>query len=75
MKCPKCDGNKLAITETVQNEEFTYRRRYCKLCFCMFKSREEVFTGMLPSKKRLTKPQETEFQKTFATDTLKRFWK
>jgi len=75
MKCPNCDGNKLAITETIQNEEFTYRRRYCKLCFCMFKSREEVFTGTLPSKKRLTQPQETEFQKTFVTDTLKRFWK
>jgi hypothetical protein len=41
----------------------------------MFKSREEVFAGALPSKKRLTKPQETEYQKTFATDNLKRFWK
>ena len=75
MKCPKCDGDKIAITETIQSEEFTYRRRYCKLCFCMFKSREEVFTGALPSKKRLTQPQETEYQKTFATDNLKKFWR
>ena len=50
MKCPKCEGDKIAITETIQNEEFTYRRRYCKLCFCIFKTKEEVFTGALPQK-------------------------
>lgn len=75
MNCPKCEGDKIAIVETIQNEEFTYRRRYCKLCFCNFKTREEVFAGAVPSKKRLTQPQDTEYQKTFTTDNLKRFWK
>jgi transcriptional regulator NrdR family protein len=75
LKCPKCEGDKIAITETIQNKEFTYRRRYCKLCFCIFKTKEEVFTGALPQKNRLTTPKETEYQKHFATDNLKRFWR
>jgi transcriptional regulator NrdR family protein len=75
LKCPTCAGDKIAITETIQNEEFTYRRRYCKLCFCIFKTKEEVFTGVVPQKNRLTTPKETEYQKTFTTDNLKRFWR
>jgi hypothetical protein len=34
-----------------------------------------VFIGVVPQKNRLTTPKETEYQKTFATDNLKRFWR
>ena len=74
MKCPKCEKDKIAITETIQNEEFTYRRRYCKLCFCVFKTKEEVFEGALTQKNRLTTPKEKEYQKTYATNALKQYW-
>jgi transcriptional regulator NrdR family protein len=75
MNCPKCEKDKIAITETIQSEGFTYRKRYCKLCFCTFKTKEEVYEGRLPNKKRLTAPKETEYQKQFTTDALKQFWK
>jgi transcriptional regulator NrdR family protein len=75
MKCPKCEGDKIAIVDTIQNEGFTYRRRYCKLCFCTFKTKEEVFAGTLPSKKRLAEPKEKEYQKGFGTSALQQIWR
>ena len=76
MKCPKCQASKITITETIQHEEFTYRRRMCNMCFSLFRTKEEVFKGVLPQKPRkLIEPKQTEYQKHFATDLLKRFWK
>ena len=76
MKCPKCQASKITITETIQHEEFTYRRRMCNMCFTLFRTKEEVYKGVLPQKPRkLTTPVEKEVQKHFATDLLKRFWK
>ena len=75
MKCPACASDKLAIVETIQNEAFTYRRRYCKFCFCNFKTKEDVFEGALPGKKRLTTPKEKEYQKQYATASLQQVWK
>jgi len=76
MKCPKCQASKITITETIQHEEFTYRRRMCNMCFSLFRTKEEVFKGVLPQKPRkLTTPKQTEYQRHFATDLLKRFWK
>jgi hypothetical protein len=45
------------------------------MCFHIFKTKEEVYIGAIPKKKRLTKPVEKEFQKSFSADLLKRFWK
>jgi hypothetical protein len=45
------------------------------MCFHIFKTKEEVYIGAIPKKKRLTKPVEKEYQKNFGTDLLKRFWK
>jgi hypothetical protein len=76
MKCPKCQGNQLAIVETKQSDNYTYRRRYCKLCFCNFKTREEVFTGSIPKPaKKLTTPVEKEYQKSFNSKTLQTIWR
>ena len=76
MKCPKCQSDKNRITETIQHEEYTYRRRMCNMCFKLFRTKEEIFAGVLPQKPRkLTEPKQTEYQKHFATDLLKRFWK
>ena len=41
----------------------------------IFKTKEEVYVGAIPKKKRLTKPEPKEFQKNFGADLLKRFWK
>ena len=76
MQCPKCQATSNRITETIQHEEFTYRRRMCNMCFTLFRTKEEVFKGVLPQKPRkLATPKQTEYQKHFATDLLKRFWK
>lgn len=75
MKCPKCQSDKVIITETTKSGDVNYRRRLCNICFNVFKTKEEVYTGAIPKKKRLTKPVEKEFQKNFGTDLLKRFWK
>jgi len=75
MQCPKCKSDKTIITETTKSELFNYRRRLCNICFTIFKTKEEVYVGAIPKKKRLTKPVEKEFQKNFGTDLLKRFWK
>jgi transcriptional regulator NrdR family protein len=76
MKCPKCQSDKNRITETIQHEDFTYRRRMCNMCFTLFRTKEEVYKGVLPQKpRRLTKAEPKEYQKHFATDLLKRFWK
>ena len=76
MKCPKCDSDKNKITETIHQGEFTYRRRMCNMCFKLFRTKEEIYIGVLPQKPRkLTTPVEKEVQKHFATDLLKRFWK
>ena len=46
------------------------------MCFKLFRTKEEIFAGVLPQKQRkLTEPKQTEYQKHFATDLLKRFWK
>ena len=76
MECPKCKGDKLAIVETTQHGQHTYRRRYCKLCFCNFKTREDVFEGIIPViKKVLTDPVQKEIQKTHKTSQLQNIWK
>ena len=75
MQCPKCKSDKTIITETTKSELFNYRRRLCNICFAIFKTKEEVYVGAIPKKKRLTKPEPKEFQKNFGTDLLKRFWK
>jgi len=46
------------------------------MCFSLFRTKEEVFKGVLPQKpRRLTKPEPKEYQKNFGADLLKRFWK
>ena len=75
MKCPKCQSDKTIITETTKTDETNFRRRMCNICFNTFKTQETVYVGPIPKKKRLTKPEPKEFQKSFSTDILKRFWK
>ena len=76
MECPKCQGDKLAIVETTQHGQHTYRRRYCKLCFCSFKTREDVFEGVIPViKKVLMDPVQKEIQKNYKTSQLQTVWK
>jgi len=75
MKCPNCESDKTITTETTKNGQFNYRRKLCNICFNIFKTKEEVYIGAIPRKKRLTKPVETDYQKHFATDSLKRYWK
>lgn len=76
MECPKCQGDKLAIVETTQHGKHTYRRRYCKLCFCNFKTREDVFDGAIPiPKKKLTDPVEKEIQKKYNSKSLQTIWR
>jgi transcriptional regulator NrdR family protein len=75
MKCPKCESEKISITETIQNADLTFRRRLCKMCFHVFKTKEEVFEGALPQKRRnLVQPEPKEYQKLYQTDAIKRFW-
>lgn len=76
MICPKCKGKELAVSETTQHEDSVYRRRYCKLCMHKFKTKEDVFTGIIPQlapRKRLTDPKEG--RKTYDTSTLGKGWR
>ena len=75
MKCPKCQSDKTIITETTKTDETNFRRRMRNICFNTFKTQEIAYIGKIPPKKRLTKAEPKEFQKSFSTDILKRFWK
>jgi len=75
MKCPKCQSDKTVTLETTKTDETNFRRRMCNICFHTYKTQEILYVGTIPRKKRLTKAEPKEFQKTFSTDLLKRFWK
>ena len=47
MKCPECNATKSVVRETRQKEDGIYRYRECMGCGRSFKTKEEIFVGVI----------------------------
>jgi transcriptional regulator NrdR family protein len=52
MECPKCGSLKSRVYETVTKPEAVYRYRWCAVCHKTLKTKEVLFEGTIPQKKK-----------------------